>query len=176
MRIDVVRPETSDLYRALDQYRQTCLAELRSAFLPPDDPNSAEVWTAGCASELVDRFIDRPDTSKRTFIEKLRDQLAQSSQQAVQLLVELAWLSQVVPPVVTVTCMMPVRLVQPLKESGGDRCMTGPTRPERVVAGFVACPNYLGRRGVKSCSREGWDNNCIEVVATAGRRIVGDER
>ena len=96
MRIDVVRPETGDLYRALDQYRQTCLAGLRSAFLSPDDPQVADVWTPARASELVDRFIDQPDTSKRTFIEKLRDQLAQSSQQAVQLLVELAWLYVVV--------------------------------------------------------------------------------
>jgi 5-methylcytosine-specific restriction enzyme B len=96
VRIDVGDPETADLYRALDQYRQTCLVELRSAFLPPDDPNVARVWTGACASELVQRFIDQPDTSKRTFIEKLRDQLAQSSQQAVQLLVELAWLYVVV--------------------------------------------------------------------------------
>jgi 5-methylcytosine-specific restriction protein B len=54
------------------------------------------VWTAGCASELVDRFIAQPDVSKRTFIEKLRDQLVQSSQQSVQLLVELAWLYVVI--------------------------------------------------------------------------------
>lgn len=96
VRIDVIRPETSDLYRALDQYRRTCLAGLRSAFLPPDDPHVADVWTADCASELGDRFIDQPDTSNRKFIEKLRDQLAQSSQQAVQLLDELAWLYVVV--------------------------------------------------------------------------------
>jgi 5-methylcytosine-specific restriction enzyme B len=96
VRIDLVHPDTADLYRALDEYRQKCLVELRSAFLPPDDPHVADVWTSGCASELVDRFIDQPDTSKRTFIEKLRDQLAQSSQQAVQLLVELAWLYVVV--------------------------------------------------------------------------------
>jgi 5-methylcytosine-specific restriction protein B len=96
VRWDTVHPETSDIYRALDQYRHTCLAELRSAFLPPDDPHVADVWTPGCASELVDRFIDQPDTSKRTFIEKLRDQLAQSSQEAVQLLVELAWLYVVI--------------------------------------------------------------------------------
>jgi 5-methylcytosine-specific restriction protein B len=96
VRSDVVHTETVDLYRALDQYRQTCLVELQSAFLPPDDPNAADVWTRACASELVDRFINQPDTSKRTFIEKLRDQLAQSSQQAVQLLVELAWLYVVV--------------------------------------------------------------------------------
>ena len=96
MRIDVVRPETGDLYRALDQYRQTCLTDLRSAFLPPDDPHVADVWTEGCATELVDRFINQPDTTTRTFIEKLRDQLAQSSPQAVQLLVELTWLYVVV--------------------------------------------------------------------------------
>ena len=96
MRWDVIDPETSDIYRALDQYRQTCLAGLRSAFLSPDDPHVADVWIPRCASELVDRFIHQPDTSKRTFIEKLRDQLAQSTQEAVQLLVELAWLYVVV--------------------------------------------------------------------------------
>ena len=48
------------------------------------------------ARELIERFIKSPDTSKRTFIEKLRDQLADASSTAVQLLTELTWLHVVV--------------------------------------------------------------------------------
>jgi hypothetical protein len=92
----VSQPETEVLYRALNQFRQTCLVELRSAFLAPDDPAATGVWTVGSATELVHRFVEAPDESKRKFIEKLQDQLADATAQSVQLLVELTWLHVVV--------------------------------------------------------------------------------
>jgi 5-methylcytosine-specific restriction protein B len=80
----------------MDEFRRTCLADLRSAFLPAGDPDAALVWTSESAHELVRRFIDQPDISKRSFVEKLRDQLAEVSRSADQLLVELTWLHVVI--------------------------------------------------------------------------------
>lgn len=92
MKVDDDHPETADLYRALDQFRNTCLGQLKSAFLPADDPRAGGVWTADRANELIHRFVENPDESNRAFIDKLQDQLSDASTEAVQLLVELTWL------------------------------------------------------------------------------------
>src|SRR4051812_44824582 len=80
----------------MDEFRRMCLRNLRSAFLPDGDPDGVRVWTSESAHELVRRFIDQPDISKRSFVEKLRDQLAGVSRPADQLLVELTWLHVVI--------------------------------------------------------------------------------
>ena len=79
MKLGTDQPEVNVLYRALDQFRDTCLRDLRSAFLDPSDPAVADVWTPATAAELVEKFIERPDESKRTFMEKLTDQLSDAS-------------------------------------------------------------------------------------------------
>jgi len=85
-----------ELYDALDQFRERSLRSLRSSFLNEDDPSSELVWTPQSVQELVSKFIDRPDETSRTFVEKLRDQLSDATQPAIQLLVELTWLHLVV--------------------------------------------------------------------------------
>ena len=88
--------EVAVLYEALDQFRDRSLRSLRSPFLSDDDPLVDRVWTAESAQELVAKFIDRPDVSRRGFVDKLREQLADASKPSVQLLVELTWLHLVV--------------------------------------------------------------------------------
>lgn len=87
-------PDT--VYAALDQFRNTCLDKLQSAFLPADDPSSMRVWTVDRTAELVERFASQRDHSKLDFVTKLRNQLAEATDQSVQLLEELAWLHLVV--------------------------------------------------------------------------------
>lgn len=89
-------PEIAALYSALDEFRERSLRRLKSSFLPVDDPDIDNVWTHACASELVREFVDKPDDTKRGFLDKLRDQLANISRPAGQLMEELTWLHLVV--------------------------------------------------------------------------------
>ncbi|MBD3942538.1 AAA family ATPase [Microbacterium sp. NEAU-LLC] len=89
-------PEIASLYAALDEFRERSLRRLKSSFLPADDPDVDNVWTHASASELVREFVDKPDETKRGFLDKLRDQLANISRPAGQLMEELTWLHLVV--------------------------------------------------------------------------------
>jgi 5-methylcytosine-specific restriction protein B len=80
----------------MDEFRSDCLQHLRSAFLPESDLDAVRVWTDDSALELIHGFIEQPDISKRSFVEKLRDQLDGVSRPADQLLVELTWLHVVI--------------------------------------------------------------------------------
>lgn len=84
------------IYEALDIYRATSLRQLRSSFLPLDDPDVDRVWTAESANDLIHYFVESPDESPRSFLEKLADQLSGVPRPAGQLFEELAWLHFVV--------------------------------------------------------------------------------
>lgn len=90
------KPEIAALYEALDEYRERSLRQLQSSFLPSGDPDTGNVWTHASAIELVREFIEKPDETKRGFLDKLRDQLAGISRPAGQLIEELTWLHLVV--------------------------------------------------------------------------------
>src|SRR4051812_10054631 len=56
-----------------------------------------QLWTLAILEELSARFIDAPDETDRTFTQKLRDQLKDSSSSAKQLAAELMWLMSLCP-------------------------------------------------------------------------------
>lgn len=89
-------PEIARLYGALDEFRERSLGQLKSSFLPAGDPDVDNVWTHDAASALMREFVGQPDESKRGFLDKLRDQLANISRPAGQLMEELTWLHLVV--------------------------------------------------------------------------------
>lgn len=89
-------PEIARLYGALEEFRGRSLQQLKSSFLPADDPDVDNVWTHASASELVREFVEKPDETKRGFLDKLKDQLASISRPAGQLMEELTWLHLVV--------------------------------------------------------------------------------
>lgn len=91
VRLDQQELHLETFYKAVALFRDTCLRDLRSAFLAPDHPMTSGVWTRETAQELVEKFIERPDETKRSFMEKLRDQLSDASPAAIQLLEELTW-------------------------------------------------------------------------------------
>lgn len=96
MKTQLEVPEIASLYGALDEFRERSLRRLKSSFLPADDPDVDHVWTHASASELIREFVDKPDETKRGFLDKLRDQLANISRPAGQLMEELTWLHLVV--------------------------------------------------------------------------------
>ena len=73
MKIVASRPETEVLFRALDQFRETCLGELRSAFLAADDPSATDVWTVDSATAAEDG--ETADNDDRT-ITNVRQRLS----------------------------------------------------------------------------------------------------
>jgi hypothetical protein len=63
--------EAGPIYDVADDFRRRCLVNRKSLLWPEKD-----AWTPENLSALWDAFIGRPDESKRTFLEKWRDQLA----------------------------------------------------------------------------------------------------
>ncbi len=96
MKLRLDQPGIANVYEATDLFRERCLRNRRSLALADDDPMVDDVWKAEVAQELIDKFIERPDITARTYIEKLRDQLADASKPAIQLLTELTWLHVVI--------------------------------------------------------------------------------
>ncbi|MBA2277453.1 MAG: AAA family ATPase, partial [Chloroflexia bacterium] len=64
-------PDAERIYEAADQFRQRCLIEQRSLLWPEES-----AWTLANLDALWDAFIGCPDEGKRSFMEKLHNQLA----------------------------------------------------------------------------------------------------
>ena len=66
----ITREGSENVYRAAQAWVDAALRDDSSLFTPGN-----LIWTVRWLRELRERFLDRPDTSKRKFLEKLRDQL-----------------------------------------------------------------------------------------------------
>lgn len=73
------------IYEAAQTWRDKCLAGDGSLF------GTEQLWTLQNLSELKRLYVDRPDDSKRSFMDKLKDQLADGSPEAKRLAAELFW-------------------------------------------------------------------------------------
>lgn len=83
--------EYQTVYDAASAWKDECLLRDGSVF------NVQELWRVEFIDELVRDFVDRLDEGKRTFEQKLRDQLAPSSPQAKQLAAEMLWVMMLFP-------------------------------------------------------------------------------
>ena len=74
-------------------------ATWRDRFLLADGSILSEqaLWVLRGLAELQRFFIEQPDATKRSFVEKLRDQLAPSAPQTKQLAAEMCWLLMLFP-------------------------------------------------------------------------------
>jgi hypothetical protein len=73
------------IYESARAWRDKCLVGDGSLF------GSERLWTLENFSELKRLYVDRPDESKRSFMDKLKDQLAEGSPEAKRLAAELFW-------------------------------------------------------------------------------------
>ncbi len=73
------------IYEAARAWAESCLVADGSLF------GSERLWTAERLAELKRLYIDRPDDSDRSFMDKLKDQLADGSPEAKRLASELFW-------------------------------------------------------------------------------------
>ena len=74
----------ADIYKIADQFKSSCLLGGGSLLF-----ENEKVWTLANLDELHRRFVESPDTGKRSFLEKFQDQLAKASQGAVRLAAEV---------------------------------------------------------------------------------------
>ena len=70
---------------AAARWKQSCLVDGGSLF------GAEKLWTSEHFGELQTYFVKQPDESKRSFLEKLRDQLAPASPEAKRLWAEVTW-------------------------------------------------------------------------------------
>jgi len=96
MKLGVDRPEIARVYEAVEVFVDRCLRQRRSLALADDHADVDRVWGTAVTQELIAKFVDQPDVTERSYIEKLRDQLADASPQAAQLLTELTWFHVVI--------------------------------------------------------------------------------
>ncbi len=73
------------IYEAARAWGEACLVGDGSLF------GSERLWTAERLAELKRLYIDRPDESDRSFMDKLEDQLADGSPESKRLAAELFW-------------------------------------------------------------------------------------
>lgn len=85
-------PGSEHLYAAIRQFIERGLRRDDSVFTP-----GAAIWTAENLADLRRRFIDRPDESSDTFLEKLKRQLAGAPSATVQLAAEVAYINALTP-------------------------------------------------------------------------------
>jgi hypothetical protein len=89
----VARPPGRDaIYETAELFRQRCLVENKSLLWP-----GRSVWASANTSALWAAFMERPDTSKRSFLEKWHDQLQDESENVHRLAVELIALYNLFP-------------------------------------------------------------------------------
>ena len=85
-------PHANDVFEAAQQFAKRCLIEQSSLLLP--DQN---LWTTPHFESLKTHFVDQPDLTKRTFYEKLADQLATCEPLDVALMTEIFWIVELAP-------------------------------------------------------------------------------
>ncbi|MCY4144419.1 MAG: AAA family ATPase [Gammaproteobacteria bacterium] len=71
---------------AAQKWKQRCLIEGRSVF--GEEP----LWSVEHFEELYIHFVQRPDAGNRSFVDKLKDQLANTTPQAKCLWAEITWI------------------------------------------------------------------------------------
>ena len=86
-----ITPGSEPILEAAAEWKRRCLIHDQSMF--SDEP----LWVPQYLAELDRDFVQKPDLGTRSFMEKLRDQLAGSSGPAKRLAAELLWVMALFP-------------------------------------------------------------------------------
>jgi hypothetical protein len=85
-------PGRDAIYETAELFRQRCLIENKSLLWP-----GRSAWTSANTSAFWAAFVERPDTGKRSFLEKWHDQLRDQPEDVHRLAVELIALYNLFP-------------------------------------------------------------------------------
>lgn len=80
------------IYEVAERWKRDCLIDDTSILRPGES-----LWTLDHVQELVEHFVEKPDTGSGDFLGKLEMQLAPTSPQAKQLAAEMLWLMLLFP-------------------------------------------------------------------------------
>jgi hypothetical protein len=80
-------PGYEALYEAAERWTDVALRGEDSLFTP-----GVAIWAPGPVSDLYSRFVEKPDRSKRHFIEKFRDQIGEAEPRTIQLAGEVIFI------------------------------------------------------------------------------------
>ena len=87
----ILREGADGVYQAAQAWVDAALLSDSSLFTP-----GKPIWSIGSLEELRESFLDQPDASDGKFLEKLRDQLAESSPEVHQLMAEALYFHQLI--------------------------------------------------------------------------------
>ena len=87
----ITRAGAENVYKAAQAWIDAALRTDSSVFTP-----GQQIWSDRWLRELRERFLDKPDLSKRKFLEKLRDQLDGSPPQVHQLMAEAIYFHRLI--------------------------------------------------------------------------------
>ena len=87
----ITREGAENVYRAAQAWVNAALRNDSSLFTP-----GKPIWSDRWLRELRERFLEKPDSSKRKFLEKLRDQLDGSPPEVHQLMAEAFFFHQLI--------------------------------------------------------------------------------
>ena len=87
----ITREGAENVYRAAQAWVDAALRSDSSLFTPGE-----AIWSARWLRELRERFLDKPDSSKRKFLEKLQDQLDGSPTEVQQLMAEAIYFHRLI--------------------------------------------------------------------------------
>ena len=87
----ITREGAENVYRATQAWVNAALRSDSSLFTP-----GKPIWSDPWLRELRERFLDKPDLSKRKFLEKLKDQLDGSPSEVHQLMAEALYLHRLI--------------------------------------------------------------------------------
>lgn len=77
-------PETDNIYKVVEKFREQCLIKDGSLLF-----DGSNLWTSELLTKIKVAFIDRPDESKREFLDKFKDQIEHLGRDCCRLAAEL---------------------------------------------------------------------------------------
>ena len=129
----IVLPSAQPMYAAAARWRDEALIGDRSLF------SGQPIDGVAAAQELTRDFIDRPDSSSRDFVAKLRDQLTATSAAGVQVAAELLFVHTLIVSTTSFKAKNKLELVNNVLAVTGE----GKTPPEdlaRALTGGAVSP------------------------------------
>lgn len=106
--------DTTVVYEAAEQFRENCLRRDGSLMF-----KDVEVWSAGNLSKLHQCFVASPDSSKRSFTDKYRDQVSSAGQSVIRLAAETVAVYFLFPS--NVSSVRKLELINEILGWGGEK-------------------------------------------------------
>ena len=89
------KPNADATYAAISRFVEAAFRTNDSIFTP-----ERAIWTTDNRADLYDRFVGNPDESKKSFLEKIKGQMAGAPPDVIQLTAELLYVQLLTPSIV----------------------------------------------------------------------------